>query len=259
MASSRISVATIKKGLTTRFIGQNVLYYPCLTSTMEAARREVRKNAPEGTVIIAEEQTRGRGRLKRVWFAPPGNIALSIIIYPDISSVPSLILVASLAAVHSIESVTGLKTQVKWPNDVLIGGKKVAGILVEGEVKRNQVAWAIIGIGINTALRVKEIDEIAAVATGLEEHLGRQVSREEIIEDFLNEFERLYLQLPDGGAIFKAWRDRLVTLGKKVTATCGAESVQGVAESVDASGALTIRKADGTLTRVVAGDVTLRE
>jgi BirA family biotin operon repressor/biotin-[acetyl-CoA-carboxylase] ligase len=256
MATEELSVATIKTGLATRFIGQKIQYYQRLTSTMGAARRGAKRGALNGTVVLAGEQTRGRGRLKRTWFSPAGNVALSLILYPDAPGLPYLIMIASLAAAFAIESVTGLKTQIKWPNDVLIRGKKVAGILIENEVKGDKVTYAIIGIGINVALRPADINEIYAIATSLEEERGEKVSREELIKNLLTEFERLYLKLPDGESIYKLWRDRLVTLGKKVTVRWGEETPEGIAESVDESGALWLRRADGTLTKVVAGDVT---
>jgi len=259
MATQNLSISSIKAGLTTRFIGQNINYYPSLNSTMEVARKEARRGAANGTVIIAGEQTAGRGRLKRAWFTPGGNIALSIILYPEAAGLPYLIMIASLAAAYAIESVTGLDAQIKWPNDILIKEKKVAGILIENEVKGDRVAYAIIGIGINVALRPDTISEIATIATSLETELGKQVSKEEIIINLLTGFERLYLKLPDTEVIFKAWRDRLVTLGKQVRAHWRENIIEGLAESVDESGALMIRLADGSLTQVVAGDVTLRE
>jgi BirA family biotin operon repressor/biotin-[acetyl-CoA-carboxylase] ligase len=257
MADQDLSVASIKQGLKTRLIGQKIIYYQSLDSTMEIARREAQRGTQEGTVIIAGEQTRGRGRLKRTWFSPRGNIALSLILHPEAAALPFLIMIASLATARSIEGVTGLGTQIKWPNDILIRGKKVAGILIENEVKGGRSAYAVIGIGINVALRRDEVSEIAALATGLQEELGRKVSREDIIRSLLIEFERLYLKLPDAGPILKAWRERLVTLGKKVTARWGLEILEGIAESVDESGALVLRRADGTFTRVIAGDVSL--
>jgi BirA family biotin operon repressor/biotin-[acetyl-CoA-carboxylase] ligase len=259
MVDRDLSVTSIKKGLQTRFIGQKIIYYSRLTSTMETAWREARRGAKEGTVVIAGVQTRGRGRLKRTWFSPEGNIALSLVLRPEVNNLPYLIMIASLAVACIIESVTGLETQIKWPNDILIRGKKVAGILIENEIKGDETARAVIGIGINVALRHDEISEIATLATGLEEELGRKVSREDIIRDLLAEFERLYLKLPGAEPIFRTWRDRLITLGQKVKVTWSNETIEGIAESVDESGALMIRLADGALCRVVAGDVTLRE
>ena len=243
----------------TNFIGQKVIYYPRLPSTMDAARQEARRGAKEGTVIIAGEQTGGRGRLKRTWLSPPGNIALSIILYPDIASLPYLVMIASLAVVHSIEAVTGLKTQIKWPNDILIGGKKVCGILIENEVRGNRVAYASIGIGINVDLKVADFIEISTTATSLRNESDRVVLGTKIIRSLLTELERLYLALPAGEPIYEAWRDRLATLGKRVKVKSGSRTLEGIAEAVDESGALMLRHADGTLTRVIAGDVSLRE
>jgi BirA family biotin operon repressor/biotin-[acetyl-CoA-carboxylase] ligase len=221
---------------------------------MDAARREARGGAAAGTVIIAGEQTAGRGRLKREWISPPGNVAMSIILYPDIANLPYLIMIASLAAVHAIENIGGLKAQVKWPNDILIDGKKVCGILIENEMKGNRPAFSIIGIGINTDLKVNDHPEISATAASL--HV--KDLRSGIIRSLLTELERLFLILPDGQLIYEAWRDKLATLGKKVRASSGNQVIEGIAESVDESGALIIRGADGAVTKVVAGDVTLR-
>ncbi len=254
-----LSPSAITRGLKTNFIGQKVIYYPRLPSTMDAARQEARRGAKEGTVIIAGEQTGGRGRLKRTWLSPPGNIALSIILYPDIASLPYLVMIASLAVVHSIETVTGLKTQIKWPNDILIGGKKVCGILIENEVRGNRVACASIGIGINVDLKVSDFIEISTTATSLNKESDSVVLGTKIIRSLLTELERLYLALKAGEPIYEAWRNRLATLGKKVKVKSGRHTLEGTAEAVDESGALRLRHADGTLTRVIAGDVSLRE
>jgi len=253
-----LSAAVITKGLKTYIIGRKAIYLPSVTSTMDAARRYALKGAPEGTIIIAGEQTGGRGRLKRSWISPRGNIALSIILHPDIKALPYLIMIASLAVVKSIESVTGVKTAIKWPNDILIGEKKVGGILIENEVKRDKIVYSIVGIGINVALKVDNYAEITDTATSLKKESGKGNLNLEIIRLLFKEFDRLYLKMPDGKAIYKAWREKLVTLGKKVKAAGGTQTIEGVAEGVGEDGSLLIREDDGTLTKVVAGDVTLR-
>jgi BirA family transcriptional regulator, biotin operon repressor / biotin---[acetyl-CoA-carboxylase] ligase len=225
---------------------------------MDAARRAAQRGAGAGTVIIAGEQTAGKGRLKRTWLSPPGNIALSIILNPDIAALPYLIMIASLAVSQSIETATGLKTQIKWPNDILIDGKKVSGILIENEVKGNKVTFSIVGIGINVDLEVAAYPEISSTSVSLKNESNKDL-RIKIIRSLLTEFEMLYLQLPDSQPIYESWRDRLITLGKKVRATSGTQIIEGIAESVDETGALMLREADGPLTRVVAGDVTLRK
>ena len=258
MADS-LSSAAITASLATRFIGQRVIYYPRLTSTMEVAKREAKRGAVEGTVIVADEQTAGKGRIKRIWLSPRGNIALSIILHPDLVYLPALVMLASLAVVYSIETVTGLKLQLKWPNDVLINGKKVCGILIGSDVRGNRVDCAIIGIGINVNLRLADFSELSPIATSLADELGREVSRLDIIRHLLVEVERLYLALLSGESLYEPWRDRLVTLGRMVQVGWGKNRYEGIAESVARDGSLRLRRPDGSLTTVVAGDVTLRD
>jgi BirA family biotin operon repressor/biotin-[acetyl-CoA-carboxylase] ligase len=258
MTEDSLSANTITDGLETRFIGRRVLYYPSVTSTNEIAKQKARQGAIEGTIIVTGEQTGGRGRLKRAWLTPEGNIALSIILYPDIFFLPSLIMLASLAVVNSIEEATGLKSQIKWPNDVLINGKKVCGILVESDVQRNVVNYSVIGIGININLRLVDFPEIQLTATSLLNELGREVPRLSLVQHLLVEIERLYLTVSNRGSVYEEWRDKLVTLGKSVRITAGETVYEGVAESVARDGSLLLRGMDGRLTRIVAGDVTLR-
>lgn len=258
MVPEGYSASSITRGLQTAFIGHKVNYYPHLTSTMDIAREEAGRGTAEGTVVITGEQTGGRGRQRRAWLSPEGNIALSIVLYPEIAGLPYLVMIASLAAVRSIEAVTGLKPQIKWPNDILISGKKVCGILIENEVKGSRVDYSIVGIGINVDLKASDFAEISATATSLKDELDGSVQRTNIIRNLLTEFERLYLELPAGESIFKEWRDSLYTLGKEVVVNSGDDVLEGIAESVDKSGALTLRLNNGSLNTVVAGDVTLR-
>jgi BirA family biotin operon repressor/biotin-[acetyl-CoA-carboxylase] ligase len=258
--NDNLSADIITAGLETRFIGQRVLYYPRLTSTMEAARREAKRSAPEGMVVIAGEQTAGRGRLGRTWLTPRGNIALSLVLYPRLAELPSLIMLASLAVVHSLKAVTGLKSQIKWPNDVQINGRKVCGILIETDVRPDKVNYAIIGIGLNVNLRLGDFPpEIQSLATSLSEELGGEVPRLSVIRSLLVEIERLYLILKAGGSLYEEWRDNLVTLGQWVQVKSADGICEGVAESVDRDGSLRLRGTHGELTRIIAGDVTLRD
>lgn len=258
MAESRLSAAAITKDLETELIGQRVVTYPRLTSTNDIAKNQAKKGAREGTVIVAEEQTAGRGRLKRAWLSPRGSIALSVILHPTPAQLPSLIMVASLAVVHCIEKVSGLKAQIKWPNDVLVNNKKVCGILIESDVRGSAVDYAVIGIGLNVKVNTADFTEIAASATSLSQELGKELSRREIIRCLLEELEALYLALPEGDSVFREWRDRLATLGKEVELISGQTTHQGVAESVASDGSLFLRQPDGKLIKVVAGDVSLR-
>lgn len=250
---------SITDGLETGFIGQRVLYYPSLNSTMEAARREAGEGAAEGTIIVADEQTAGKGRLKRVWLTPGGNIAMSVILYPDIKYLSSIIMMASLAVVHSIETVTGLKSKIKWPNDVLINNRKVCGILIENDVRGNKLNYTVIGIGINVNLKLGDFPEISQTATSLVDELGKEVSRLELIRSLLVELEKLYTVLQTGRSVYEEWRDNLITLGRKVRLDTGETVHEGTAESVNRDGSLMLRSLNGNTIRVVAGDVNLKE
>ena len=258
MVEDSLSPALVTNSLGTHLIGRRVVCFRRLTSTMEVARREAQQSAVEGTVIIAGEQTAGRGRIRRLWLSPEGSIALSIILYPDVAYLPSLIMLTSLAVVRSIKAVTGLKSGVKWPNDVLIDGRKVCGILVESIIRRNIVDYAILGIGINVNLKLSDFPEISQMATSLSDELGKDVSRLGIVRHLLVEAERLYLTLQAGGSVYEEWRDNLVTLGRQVQVAWGETVYEGIAESVARDGSLLLRQSDGDLTRIVAGDVSLR-
>ncbi len=252
-----LSFEAIAHSLTARLIGQRVIYYPSVASTNEIAEIEARRGAIEGTVIIAEEQTAGKGRLKRAWLSPRGSLALSVILYPALEQLPSIIMVASLAVARSIKAVTGLEAEIKWPNDILLNGRKVCGILVESGVRGKAVDYAIIGIGVNVNLRVSDFPEILPTATSLSKELGREVSLLGLVTKLLVEIERLYLALLGRGSIYEAWRDSLVTLGREVHVVSGKASYSGIAESVARDGSLLIRCPDNSLSRIVAGDVTL--
>lgn len=259
MTESDLSAEAITGGLETRFVGQRVLYFPSLTTTMDVARQEAFSGTPEGTVIIAGEQTTGRGRLKRVWQNPRGNIALSVVLYPEKEQLHALIMAASLAVAGCIETVTGLRPDIKWPNDVLFMGKKVSGILIEIDVQSDRVKYAIIGIGINVNLDVAAFPEIQTKATSLSHELGKEVSRLSLVRKLLKELESYYLESTSGDTVYEQWQRRLITLGKEVRAASatGKTVLEGIAESVDRDGSLWLRLKDGSLNKVLAGDVTL--
>lgn len=256
--SNTLSAELICSGLDTRIIGRNILYYPSVTSTNEIAKKEAGRGVEEGTVVIADEQTAGRGRLKRNWLTPAGNIALSVILYPEEQILPSLIMMTSLAVSHSIKAITGLETQIKWPNDVLINAKKVCGILIESDIRNEKINYVIIGIGINVNTGKDVLSGVQFPATSLNIESGKEISRLYIIRELIKAMDNLYGIITSGGSVFNEWRDRLITLGKEVRVTSGKEIIEGIAESVEVDGSLLVRSPDGNLKRVVAGDVTLR-
>jgi BirA family biotin operon repressor/biotin-[acetyl-CoA-carboxylase] ligase len=225
---------------------------------MDEARKEAKAGASEGTVVVAEEQTTGRARLGRTWINPPGVVAVSIILHPEMSQLIRLTMVAALATSHCIEKATGLETTIKWPNDVLVNGKKISGILTESALRGQSVDWAVIGIGINVNFDPKAYPEIADIATSLSVELGKEVSQLKVLLHLLSELEFFYLALRRGEPIYQQWRDKLETLGRVVQVKTGTDIEKGYAESVDEDGALILRRSDGSLARIVAGEVTLR-
>jgi BirA family transcriptional regulator, biotin operon repressor / biotin---[acetyl-CoA-carboxylase] ligase len=255
MVKNNLNSEQIIPHLTTKFIGQNIFYYDCVTSTNEIAKQIALNKCVEGSVVISQEQTEGKGRLNRIWKTPKGTLALSIILYPKIDHLPLLIMIASLAVVRSIKILTGLTAEIKWPNDVLIKGKKVCGILIENKLKGDKVEYSIIGIGLNVNLKSSTISDFAYPTTSLSDEINDEISLLQVIRHLLSEFELLY-QSKD--TVFGEWHRNLVTLGKSIRVTSGNSVYEGVAESVDISGNLILKQIDGSTIKIVAGDVTLR-
>ena len=255
-----ISPASILKSSNTNLIGQSILYYPSLPSTMDVAKKLVEEGIAEGTVIVAGEQTGGRGRMGRKWFSPPGtSLSLSIILHPALSLLPKLNMVASLSVSQSVERITALEPTIKWPNDVLINGKKLSGILIETIFEGNELKAAIAGIGINIKLDPSAFPEISAISTSLSNESEREVSRREMMYSLLEEFDQLYLDLNRGEPIYERWLVRLETLGKLVQVKWGDTVDEGYVEAVNADGSLVLKRSDGSVITMVAGEVTLHK
>lgn len=250
------------EGLETEFVGQNLVYHPAIPSTNDEARRLARAGAPEGTLVITDYQTAGRGRLERRWEAPAGSsLLMSLIFRPHLAAhqVQRLTMICGLAAVDAIESQTGLQVGLKWPNDLVIGGAKLGGILTEIELEGSRVDHAVVGLGLNVNLVPDQLPEdLLMAATSLSHHLGREVPRLPLLRALLQATAVRYRALEAGRLPQAEWAGRLVTLGQPVSVSALGGSVQGVAERVNENGALLVRRADGRLETVLAGDVRVR-
>jgi len=254
----------VRAGLGTRTLGQDVRFFAEVSSTQDVARSLAAQGANEGTVIIAETQTSGRGRMGRAWVSPAGGLYLSIILRPNVRPPEALRfpLIAGVAVAHAIEKVTGLKPRVKWPNDVLLNGKKVAGILTEMSADMDRLNHIIVGIGLNVNTPKESFaEEIQEIATSLMAEKGQPVPRVKMVQSILTEFELLYDEFGRSGfePIRRRWKTLSDTLGKPVTVSFLDQQVQGRAFDIDHDGALIIQKWNGGSERVVAGDVTLRK
>lgn len=254
-----ITPEVIGKNITTQIIGRNILHFPSVSSTNEIAKEIARHRISEGTVVVADKQTAGRGRANRSWISPEGVTACSVILYPAASQLPYLIMIASLSVIRAVKKITGIEAQIKWPNDIQIDGKKISGILIENKLQSKNIVYSVIGIGINTNFNPVQYPDIMEKATSLSVVLGRDVPQVHLLQQLIIELDKLYCSLGDGKMVFEEWRSNLVTLGQHVRATSGDVVTEGIAETVDSDGTLLIRESEGVLTRVSHGDVTLRK
>jgi BirA family biotin operon repressor/biotin-[acetyl-CoA-carboxylase] ligase len=237
---------------------ERIHYFTEIGSTMDVARELAKKGAKEGTIVIAEAQTRGRGRLRREWLSPEGGIYFTVILRPRISPVyaPRINLMAAIAVAATIRKLFELNAELKWPNDILIAGRKVCGILAEMDAEMDVVNFVNVGIGINANNSVTQFEK---PATSLKDALGRKISRKEFLSALLVEIERR-LPLLMKAELLKEWKKLSATLNKDVRIMSLGEEVVGRAIDIDATGALILRKKDGSLTTVLVGDcIHLRE
>jgi len=235
-------------------IGRRILYWPVLVSTMAMAREMAEAGVDEGTVVIAGEQTGGQGRMGRVWLSPKGSLNLSIVLYPKLEKLPYLNMAAALAASQSIKDVVGLEVGIKWPNDVLIGKKKVAGILIESRVEKESLLYALIGVGINVNFPTSALGELSQRVTTLSDEVGTAIPIAELLKKLLLALDKLYFAPSE--EIYQRWCKNLVTLGQRVRLQTDGSSYDGIAEAVDREGSLLLRLDDGRLLIMPAGEVT---
>ena len=270
-----LSACAIKDGLGTTVMGCRVRSFAKTRSTMDVARRMAESEAAEGTLVVADTQTSGRGRFNRPWVSPPGtNLTFSIVLRPSPELLRDVNMAATVALVRCIRELTGLTATAKWPNDIRIGGEKVCGLLVEGALAGGSTGsprtedgpptgsghsgYVILGIGLNVNYDPTPVLDPPAEATSLATELGRTVSRLDVLRAFLRTFDALYRTLDAGGSLYQEWRSCLDTLGQHVRVRWGNQIEEGVASDVDRNGDLILRRADGSTVSLNAGEVTLQ-
>lgn len=259
----KLDAIAIKKNLNTSYIGREIVYLEKTGSTNKEAKKLADKEGREGTVVIAEEQTKGRGRLNRSWMsAPYENILMSLVFRPALppSKIFSLTMITSIAIVNAVKKTTGLKTKIKWPNDIYYNNKKLAGILTELNAGRNKINYAIIGIGLNVNFDPGKYPEIKEIATSLFNETGKIISRSELLQTILTEIEKEYNSLLKGriNKIRKSWNKYSLISGKNVIIFTGGYSEEGIAESIAEDGSLILIKGNGDRKTILCGDVSLR-
>lgn len=262
--SAEMVVNRLQEGLRTKRLGQSVVFSREVDSTNEWAKELAVCGACEGTVVVAETQTRGRGRLGREWFSPTGGLWFSLILRPELhpAEAVKLTFVAGLAVAKVLREVFGLGAETKWPNDVLVNGRKICGILTETSITGEVVDFVVVGVGVNANLDVNKVfpESLRKAATSLENELGRKVEVEGLFRDLLERLENLYeLFMREGfNPILREWKSYAGFLGQQVEVTSPAERLTGLALDVDHEGALILRLEDGATRRVFVGDVSLR-
>ena len=256
--------STLRQGLYTKVVGRRLLYYRSLESTMDEAARLAKESDDDGIVVVAEEQTAARGRFLRQWISHPGNLYLSVALRPSAWGLQYVSIMAGLAVARAIRKSTGLQPTLKWPNDIRLGGKKVCGVLVESLTAGGVVDYAVVGIGLNVALKAEDFPEIADIATSVNDALGAEADRSELLGSLLHELDRLYMPLrreassseEEVAPALLEWRGRLDTLGRRVRVQWKNEVYEGMAEDVDSLGNLILRTDSGGVVTLLAGEVT---
>lgn len=250
----------LQQALEGMLFGRNIQYHATIGSTNVEAHRLAREGAPEGTLVIADEQTAGRGRRGRSWLAPGGSsLLVSLLFRPYLPPGRSqyLTMVCALATLDAVTPLVSGRVDLKWPNDLTSGARKLAGILTEIVASGSRLDYVVVGIGLNLNWRPEALPELADIATSMSSLAGRPVPRLPVLVAMLEGVERRYAAVSAGEAPVEEWARRLGTIGQRVTVHTVNGPVSGVAESVDERGALVVRSEDGQAVRLMEGDVIL--
>jgi len=232
-----------------------ILYYRQVPSTMDVAREQARKGCPDFTVVVADRQSRGRGRLQRPWLSEEGGLYFTMVLRPQIPVLFSsrINFLASLTLAKLLQNRFGINARVKWPNDILVDGQKLSGMLSELEAEAERVAFINIGMGINVN---NDPGAVEPAAVSLKELLGRAVARKNLLESFLDEFEAR-MKAADFDRVIEDWKKVTVTLGRRVRIVTTRQVAEGRAVDVDENGALIMEGKDGRRQKIVYGDCFL--
>ena len=255
----------IAHGLLSQLIGSQVKYFAQVSSTNEEAKKMAHQGCPEGLVVVAETQTGGKGRIARLWFSPPQKgLWFSIVLRPQVALVdtPQLTMVMAVAVAEAVNKHTGAGAGIKWPNDLLVQDKKLCGILVELSAEMDRANFLVVGIGLNVNIDAEQFPaEIADIATSLKIATGKYILRTPLLQEILQAIDNWYLCWLKEGFIpvLDRWREMCVTLNCPVTVHGLKDSYDGYATDVDETGALLVETSDGSVKRLIAGEVSLRK
>lgn len=243
-------------------IGRKVYSFKEVGSTNIIAKKIAKEGAEEGTLVISKIQTKGRGRFGRPWISTEGGLWFSIILKPQVNKdiISVLPLLAAVAVARAISSLTLLKANLRWPNDVLINKKKVAGILLESDSEKGRIGFVILGIGINVNQRREDFpEELREKATSIFEEIGRKVEIEHLLREVVKELEKAYLSFLKEGtsSIIKGWKRMDICLGKRIKVVTSEGGFKAKALDVDEGGALIVGLSNGHTRSILSGEVSL--
>lgn len=259
------SLEEIRAGLSgrDRTIGREVIFFPVTGSTNTEAAELAASGQAEGTVIIADSQTAGRGRRGREWVSPAGrNLYLSVILRPRMlpRDAAILTLMSAVACASAIQGLSSLPVSIKWPNDLMVSDKKMGGILTEMKTEADGIVYAVVGIGININLEASDMpDDIRDTATSVRLHTGMPQSRTQYAIGIINSLDEWYGTLLRSGKdpVIESCRRLSCSIGRAVTVVSGEDKITGLAEGIDAEGLLVLRLEDHSIVKISAGDVIL--
>lgn len=258
-----IAEEEVASRLQTERMGRQIRYFSRIDSTNQYAKRIAEEGALDGTLIIADEQTAGKGRSGRTWVTPPAEaIAFTLLLRPKLSPdrISMVTLVMGLAVVNAVNGLYDVNAGIKWPNDVVTGGRKLCGILTEMSAEVRQVNYIVIGVGINANL-TSFPEEIQEIATSLKLELGRDINRAELIARVMAEFERLYAEFEaqgDLGAVMQEYNELCLNAGSKVRVLDPNGEYTGTSRGINSMGELLVETEDGKMQEVYAGEVSVR-
>ena len=249
----------LRKDLKTEFIGHDIHYFKEVDSTNDVAKYLAEEGAEEGTIVVAEIQNRGKGRRGKTWISPPGGVWMSIILRPDIPpfNAPQLTLVTGVAVAETLKKECDLDVGIKWPNDILIGNKKVCGILTEVNASIEKVNYVVVGIGIDMNVDVPLFPpDLQKGATSLKNELNTEINGALLVQKFLLEFENIYNKFKAGKfpEILNEWRSLSKTIGYNVEVRTRGKTVRGEAVGINKEGILILELEDGSLRKMISGE-----
>jgi BirA family biotin operon repressor/biotin-[acetyl-CoA-carboxylase] ligase len=243
-------------------IGREIHIFEEIDSTNIKGMELGDQGSPEGTVILAETQSKGKGRLGRSWISPKGNIYLSVILRPNISpsQAPLITLMGAVACTTALRKALNIPVEIKWPNDIIFEGKKLGGILTEINSEMDRINHVVLGIGINVNMDPSALpSDVKVIATSLKETVGRELPRIEILSAIIKELDKWYKALLSNGSgpVLDEWRRLSPGLGKRVKVESFNRSIDGIAEEIDDYGRLLLRLESGEIEKITSGDVTV--